>query len=155
MSFWTKKVFENSLDFFSSRHLHNVSSIALRTWSDVVVLNFLKRDCLNVFMWDVNFSKKNKRSNNRSRMIVSLNLTHWESAISICEYTSIRLICLWYVKEHFSFELVSRSLFFYFLFFFWLEFFFLRHSLSFSNWNYFSIRSRSWQFEVDLIQRRD
>jgi hypothetical protein len=41
------------------------------------------------------------------------------------------------------------------LFFFWLEFFFLRHSLSFSNWNYFSIRSRSWQFEVDLIQRRD
>ncbi len=51
-------MFENSLDFFSSRHLHSVSSIALRTWSDVVALNLLKRDCLNVSMWDVNFSKE-------------------------------------------------------------------------------------------------
>ncbi len=51
-------MFENSLDFFSFRYLHNVSSIVLRTWSDVVALNLLKCDCLNVFMWDVNFSKE-------------------------------------------------------------------------------------------------
>jgi hypothetical protein len=72
--------------------------------------------------------KKSKRSNNRFCMIVSLDLTHWESTISICEYTSIRSICLWYVREHFSFELVSRSLFFYFLLFFDLSsFFFVIH----------------------------
>jgi hypothetical protein len=74
------------------------------------------------------FRKKNKRNNNRSRIIISLNLTHWESAISICEYTSTRSIYLWYVKKHLLFELVFRSLFFYFLFFFDLSFsFFVIH----------------------------
>ncbi len=68
--------------------------------------------------------KKNKWNNNRFRIIVSLNLIHWKSTILICEYTSIRSIYLWYVKEHLLFKLVFRSLFFYFLFFFILSFFF-------------------------------
>jgi hypothetical protein len=64
-------------------------------------------------------------------MIVSLNLIRWDSTISICEYTSIRSICWWYVIKYLSFEFVFRSLFFYFLFFFWFEFFFFIFHLRF------------------------
>jgi hypothetical protein len=99
--------------------------------------------------------KKCKQSNNRFDMIVLLNLTRWDSTISICKYTSIRSICWWYVIKYFSFELVFRSLFFYFLLFFWLKFFFSHRSSSFSNWICFSIHSRSWHFEIDLIQQRN
>jgi hypothetical protein len=65
--------------------------------------------------------KKCKWNNNRFDIIVSLNLIRWDSAISICEYTSICSICWWYVIKYFSFEFVFRSLFFYFLLFFYLN----------------------------------
>jgi hypothetical protein len=72
--------------------------------------------------------KKSKWSNNRSRMIVSSKFNSLRINNINLQYMSIRSICLWYVKEHFSFKLVSRSLFFYFLLFFDLSsFFFVIH----------------------------
>jgi hypothetical protein len=103
--------------------------------------------------------KKSKRNNNRFCMIVSLDLIHWESAISICEYTSIRSICLWYVKKHLSFKLVFRSLFFYFLLFFYLKFFFSSFTFVFELKLFFNsfafVTIRSWLDSATKLKRID
>jgi hypothetical protein len=103
--------------------------------------------------------KKCKRSNNRSDMIVSLNLTRWDTIISICEYTSIRSTCWWYVIEYLSFELVFRSLFFYFLLFFTWALFFSSFIFVFELNLFFNsfafVTFRSWLDSAAKLKRID